>query len=134
MKHIAIFIALGSIVAGIIVLFLPPVPCESTGPVFSFCFNKFGQVIAGLLILVLAAALSILIHATSSRHRALAIIGSLMNFVVAAMVAICGIWVIHNNLPVSIVMVIEVIGFICAGLSANFIKETFLSRETESSS
>lgn len=140
MKRIAVFIALGSIIAGIFVWFWPPAPCEGVASVLP-CSFRLSEALNGSFILILGIALLPLIAMTNSRHDTLALLGVLLNFGSAIIAA--GLSLGMNNVstdpkPVdlfmSTVMGGQAIGFFCAGLSANFIKETFFSRETESSS
>lgn len=127
MKRTAIFIALGSIIAGIMLWFWPPAPCEGNTTVLP-CLNGLTEALYGSLIIILGIILLPLIPMSNSLHYALALLGVLINFWFALVVVMWSVIGMNNSaidikpvdLFISTVMGIQGVGFFCAGLSGLF--------------
>ncbi len=127
MKRITLFIALGSLILGIIVCFWPPAPCQD-GPTVIPCLNGLVQIVYGFQLFVPGIILLILIPIANSRHPILAMIGVILNFVIAItfFVSIAfdipfltNFWIFEPVAPLKIILGI---GFLFAALSANIMK------------
>lgn len=128
MKRITIFIALGSILTGIIVCFWPPIPCDD-GPTVIPCLNVFIQIMYGFPIAVWGIALLMLIPIANVRFHILAMMGVILNFVIAIAFLVSTAFSIHFPSafwvfePVAPLKIILGIGFLLAAFSANIVKE-----------
>lgn len=123
MKRIAVFIALGSIIAGIIILFWP-VECEHN-PFIATCFNGLDPMFKGLFIVVLGITFLPLIAMANSRHDALALLGVLINSGFAVIAVSWSLGITNRptgpktiDLFISTIMAVQGVSFFCARLSA----------------
>jgi len=83
----------------------------------------------GLFILCIGILLSILIKAANTSHYILSITGIITNFILAVLALVSsmciGFFIGSNivDLIISIVLAMQGLGFFCAGLSANAVKD-----------
>ncbi|MGC1376209.1 MAG: hypothetical protein WA821_08305 [Anaerolineales bacterium] len=133
MKRIALLIAIGSIIAGIIIfckqLFAPlfDLSCSysfyGNVPFATRCPSALEQNVKALLALVPGIVLLILIPINNSRYRTLAMIGICIDYILA-IILISFIVVISaandfdQKSAIVTVSIITSLGFLCAGLSA----------------
>jgi hypothetical protein len=130
--YLALFIAIGSILVGSTLCLWPYPPCHSDGPSFINigCLNEtFGKIL-GVFILAAGIMLMFFTYLANLPYRTLSIIGMIINFVVA--ITLLGSFFVRfptDFIVYELIALIQGIGFLSAGLSANIIK-TFLSRKT----
>ena len=135
MKRIALFIAIGSIVGGSVLYFWPKPPCISNSLSVICLGDGFFEALLGLCTLVSGIVLLILVFLANLRYRILSAIGAFVSFVIAILflggiLFFIGSVADLSQFGIILIMLggIQVIAFLCAGLSASVIKDLIASR------
>lgn len=129
MKWLAFFIAVGSIIGGLILYYWPIPPCTNHSLSAIGCLNGLFEKFVSLFFLISGIVLLLLLGLTNLPHRILSAIGAFISFVLAILFLSAILFLMFLSTGLSnfgavliIIASMECIALLCTGFSASVIK------------